>query len=142
VSSTCHYRETSFFVTLRRVQRGVNVSDVLKAQLKARNWTQQELADRTGIARSDINAFCNGKSVGDQRLRRIATALRMSADDLRAAGAMEESDQPPPDIDLLLAQVEGAPDEPVAMVAIALRLLVRRLELVERQLTHVVVGAS
>ena len=141
VSSIGHLRSSSCYVTLRRVQRGVDISGVLPALLKARGWTQKRLGDETGIGREDVNAICNGKTVGEKRLGRIAMALRMEADDIRAAASTEEDD-PPSDLDRLLVEVEESDTGPLVLVATALRLLTRRLELVERQLARGVQQAS
>lgn len=115
------------------MQRGVVISDVLRAQLRARGWTQKELAERSDITREDINGFCNGKRVGEERLKRLADALGMQVADLRAAAQDGRDASEPPDLDGLLVSLEAHTDEPLSMVAVVLRLLARRLELVERQ---------
>ncbi len=73
---------------------GVNLADTLPRLLRARGLTQEELADATGITRTDINALARGRiEAGPTRLRRIAEALDVSALDLGApeATASEEA---------------------------------------------------
>lgn len=135
VSSISHFRNHSKAVTLRGVQRGVFLGDVLPALLKARGLSQKKFGDKAGIPREDINNICRGKlSVGAVRLERIATALGVDPEDLRAAASTEDAaDSPPIDLAHLLAELEDEAEGPVALVARALVLLARRLELVERQ---------
>lgn len=136
VSSIGYLQSQRSRVTLRRVQRGVNIGDVLRAQLKARGWTQKQLGEKAKIGREDINAICGGKRVGEARLIRIARALGMEPEALHAAAAPEDDELVPVvDLDRLLAQVEEE-DGAVAVVARGLRLLTRRLELAERQLVR------
>lgn len=125
--------------TLRRVQRGVNLSGVLPALLSARDWTHEKLGAEASIARTDITAFCNGKRVGEVRLARIAKALNMRPDDLRQAASTPDDDERRHDLDDLLErlQAEADPDTPMSWVAEALVLLTRRLALAERQLALV-----
>lgn len=64
---------------------GFYVSQTLPQLLAERGWTQQRLADETGIARTDINLFCTGKKrLGLVRAGRIADALGVSLLELGA----------------------------------------------------------
>jgi transcriptional regulator with XRE-family HTH domain len=61
----------------------------LPALLSDLGLTQEELARRTGIQRTDINAFAKGKrEVGPDRLRRLADALGVTIFDLGAPEAV------------------------------------------------------
>lgn len=65
---------------------GVNLSATLPPLLEARGMTQAELAIRTGIRRTDINALVNGRvEAGPSRLQRIAAALEVSELELGAS---------------------------------------------------------
>lgn len=121
------------------MQRGVFLQAVLPALLTARGWSQKKLGELADIPREDVNKICSGSlAVGGVRLARIATALGMHLDDLRAAASTEAAaDSSPGDLTDLLAELEDTAERPVAMVARALALLARRLELVERQQARV-----
>ena len=129
------YAATRFRVTLRRVQRGIYLSGILPALLKARELTQDEFATKVGMSRVDVNGICKGRvRVGDARLRRVARGLEMEPDDLRAA-ASDEDEQPPGDVAALLKELRAAaPEGPMASAVEILALLERRLALAERQL--------
>lgn len=121
----------------------MDISGVLPALLKAHGWSQKRLGEGARIPREDVNAICNGKPVGDKRLGRIATALGMEADDLRAAvSAVEDDPTPQSDLDRVLAEVAASEDGPIGVVARALQLLARRLELAERRLARAAQQAS
>ena len=63
--------------------RRIFLNDTLPPLLEAKGWTQERLAEATGIRRTDINAICKGRtSVGPDRLQRIAGALEVSLLDL------------------------------------------------------------
>lgn len=64
---------------------GVNLGGVLPDLLRRRGWTQQRLADETGLKRTDINRIANGRlEVGADRLSRIAAALEVPVTELGA----------------------------------------------------------
>jgi len=70
---------------------GVNLRATLPAILKARRMTQDELAEKTGIRRTDINALANGRiEAGTGRLSKIAAALEISPAELAAPPAVAE----------------------------------------------------
>ena len=117
------------------MQRGIYLSGILPALLKARELTQDEFATKVGMSRVDVNGICKGRvRVGDARLRRIAHGLEMESDDLRAA-ASDEDEQPPGDVAALLKELRAAaPEGPMAAAVEILALLERRLALAERQL--------
>lgn len=103
----------------------------LQDLLNALGWTQEQLADATGIRRTDINAICRGRiGVGHARLRLIADALNVSPSDL-------DADAPEPPRLLPLARLEAleAADatrkkdlEDLTRTVARLTLRVRRLE--------------
>lgn len=71
---------------------GVNLQATLPILLKKKRWTQQRLADATGITRNDINAFANGRlEAGGERLERIAAALEVSV--LELGAPLAEADE-------------------------------------------------
>lgn len=70
---------------------GVDLSGVLPQALDDLGWTQQRLADETGIRRTDINAIANGKEVGKDRLGRILRAIGKTEEEL---GLKPEAPQP------------------------------------------------
>lgn len=62
---------------LRRV--GANLRSTLPAVRHARGWTQDELAERANLRRTEISAIENGRiEVGRLRLERLAAALEVS----------------------------------------------------------------
>jgi transcriptional regulator with XRE-family HTH domain len=70
---------------------GRDISDALRRLLKERGWTQDQLALKSGIARTDINRMATGKlRAGDARLKRIAGALDVSVLELAPE---EEADE-------------------------------------------------
>lgn len=89
---------------------GVNLKATLPGLLTERGMTQAELAEKTGITRTDINAFARGRTeAGRDRLARIADALEVSLVDL---GAAEEEDDTP-----VRASILGRLEELAATVA-------------------------
>lgn len=52
---------------------------------KARGWTQQDLANRAGIAIKTVSTAENGGSVNRNSLKHIARALGISVEDLQGA---------------------------------------------------------
>lgn len=123
--------------TLRRVQRGIDLSAVLPGLLKAKGWSQAQLGEKAGISREDINAMCraeNPKTVGDERLRRIAKALKTTPEALRAAAeAAAETAPLGRELDSLLALLQEAAEDgtPFALAVRALELQARRLDVLE-----------
>jgi len=88
--------------TLRRMERGVDVSKSLPALLEARDMSQQALADATGIRRTDINAYCKGrKRLGADNGPKIAHALGLEPNYFTPAPP-----QSSPEIDALQARAE------------------------------------
>lgn len=70
---------------------GVNLRATLPAILRARGMTQDELAEKTGIRRTDINALVNGRiDAGAGRLGKIADALEISSAELAAPPAVAD----------------------------------------------------
>lgn len=70
---------------------GVDLSATLPALLAQKNWTQDKLADATGIRRTDINALARGRlSAGPGRLTRIADALGVSVLELGAPASLAD----------------------------------------------------
>lgn len=64
---------------------GVNLAGTLPPLLERKGWTQERLADETGIRRTDINAIARGRiEAGRDRLERIAEALEVSVLELGA----------------------------------------------------------
>jgi transcriptional regulator with XRE-family HTH domain len=62
---------------------GVNLAATLPPLLVKKGWTQERLADETGIRRTDVNAIARGRiEVGRGRLERIASALEVSVFEL------------------------------------------------------------
>lgn len=55
----------------------MDFSKVIKAHLKRKNWSQQKLADKSGIGKSAISLIVNGKSnsVSLITLERLSVAL-------------------------------------------------------------------
>lgn len=57
---------------------GVDLSEALAVLLAERGLTQEDLAERSGMRRTDINAIVKGRvKVGPTRLARIAAALEI-----------------------------------------------------------------
>lgn len=70
---------------------GVDLSATLPDLLARKGWTQERLADETGIRRTDINRLANGKiPAGRDRLSRIAAALEVSERELDPAAPPEQ----------------------------------------------------
>jgi transcriptional regulator with XRE-family HTH domain len=64
---------------------GLDLSGTLPGLLAQRGWTQERLAEETGIQRTDINSIARGRiKVGQTRLERIAAALGVSVLELGA----------------------------------------------------------
>lgn len=77
----------------------------LKALLRRLGWTQKQLADATGILRTDINAIVNGRAaLGSERRAKIAEALGVSVLEVGAPEA--EADVPGLSLLARLAQLE------------------------------------
>lgn len=71
---------------------GVDLSETLPGLLAERGMTQKQLAEKTGIKRTDINALAKGRvKAGEQRLRRLAEGLDVSVAEL--GGQSENGDR-------------------------------------------------
>lgn len=107
---------------------GVDLSGVLPTLLQARGMTQDELADATGIRRTDINAIARGRvKAGQGRLQRIADGLGVSVVEL---APKSEPDHRALDYAARLEELEAA----VNRLGPDLRKVVRRVRALERQL--------
>ena len=133
MSSTCDFHDQPKPVTLRSVQRGVDASLVLQRLLAERGWTQEQLAEKMRMRRTEVTAHFNGKRLGEQTLPRFASAFGITPDALReealATEAVAAYDE---ELDHLLQRLGESPDEAVALVARALQLLGERVRLLER----------
>jgi transcriptional regulator with XRE-family HTH domain len=88
---------------------GWYVSEILPQLLADRGWTQEQLGDATGIARTDINLLCNGKKrLGLARARRIAAALDVT---LLELGVPTASDPESNHLRARLATLEARAEE-------------------------------
>lgn len=77
MSRSAYLRRPSPTCLLRRV--GVYVGRALRQLLAEKNLTQQALAERALMKRTDVNRIANDKlSVGPARLERLAGALEVS----------------------------------------------------------------
>jgi transcriptional regulator with XRE-family HTH domain len=84
---------------------GVDLSATLPDLLARKGWTQERLADETGIRRTDINRLANGKiPAGRDRLSRIAAALDVSERELDPRGSARAGGPP------ILARLEAVED--------------------------------
>lgn len=64
-------------------------NDWLLAHLKASNWSQAELAKRSGLTRGAVSNYINGRTPAEGALRKIAHALHVSPETVfRAAGLL------------------------------------------------------
>ena len=61
---------------------------MIKELRKAKGWTQEELARRSGVSRVSINRYENGERIPDLiTARMIATALGCTIDEMCPSGA-------------------------------------------------------
>jgi transcriptional regulator with XRE-family HTH domain len=78
----------------------VTPSERLAAALEERGWTQDELAHRTGIARTTVNGYVNGRlGIGRKNGRRIAGVLGLAEDYFNGGG-------PKPTVAMVLEAVQ------------------------------------
>ena len=64
-------------------------NDWLLKQLKEKNWAQADLARASGLTTAAISKYINGRIPDDASLRKIAKALKISAEAVfRAAGVL------------------------------------------------------
>jgi transcriptional regulator with XRE-family HTH domain len=111
---------------------GVNLAGTLPALLRARGWTQEQLADATGIRRTDVNALAKGRiEAGPARLSRIAAALEVSV--LELGAPIEQADAKGTALLDRLEALEAR--EPAELVKIRrdLNAAIRRIQALERQ---------
>ena len=65
------------------MERGVDVSDILRALLRERGWRQEDLAEATGISRSTINGYCTGRlGLGGLNAQKVADAFGITLAEL------------------------------------------------------------
>jgi transcriptional regulator with XRE-family HTH domain len=84
------------------------VSKVLPALLASKGWTQENLADKTGIGRGTINGYCTGRlPLGRTNGQRIAAALGVNAGLLLGEDALAETDS----LEARVAHLEAQLDE-------------------------------
>jgi transcriptional regulator with XRE-family HTH domain len=110
------------------VQRGWDVSPLLDDLLERRGWTQERLAEVTGIGRETVNGYATGRlRIGLKNAERIAAALGVTVLELGApeAAAGEEGLT-------VLQRLEEAEAE-LARVGPVLTAIVDRLEALERR---------
>lgn len=53
------------------------IARVIKEEMKARNWTQQKLEDKSGISQPTISRVLNGSNVEVDTLRQLYQALEL-----------------------------------------------------------------
>jgi transcriptional regulator with XRE-family HTH domain len=122
VSSTRAYRLTIRDVTLRRVQKGPDVSKTLPALCREKGYSQTRLERETGIDHSTMQRYWSGNGgLGLKNGRKIADVLDV---ELSRLGLSEEEAA---DDDLtILRRAHAALEETV-------RLLTERVEALERR---------
>lgn len=100
----------------------------LRELRKARKLTQDQLADRTGIARTDISGFENDRiSIGPDRLATIAEALEVSVLELQPAAEVDP-------LGLTLQDRQAELEAEVLRLAGQVTRLTRRVRTLERRL--------
>lgn len=64
-------------------------NDWLLSQLKERNWTQADLARKSGLTTASISNYVNGRTPDDAALTKLAKAFKLPAETVyRAAGVL------------------------------------------------------
>lgn len=68
----------------------------LLEKLKEKDWSQADLARRSGLTRGAVSNYVNGRVPDDQALRKIAKAFNMPPENVfRAAGLLPKSSNDP-----------------------------------------------
>lgn len=111
---------------------GVNLSAALPQLLADRGWTQDKLAEETGLRRTDVNALVKGRiEAGPGRLRKIADALEVSV--LELGAPVEAADEKGKTILSLLKELEVQTTEDVVKLRKDLAAAIRRIHALEQQ---------
>lgn len=70
----------SNLIELPNTLDGMNIGDRIRAERKDKNWSQEELARRSGVSQGLISQFENGINKGSQHLTSLARALDVEPD--------------------------------------------------------------
>lgn len=109
------------------MDKGSRIGQQLRAIRKAQGLTQQDLADRSGLARPTVNQIeRDALAVGSKRLARLAAALGVSVLELAP-----EAEPDSPGLTLLDRQEELAAD--VVRLTKLAQTLARRVAALERR---------
>lgn len=107
---------------------GANLRSTLPPLLADRGMTQEQLAEATGLRRTDINALARGRvEAGPKRLRLIARALKVSPAEL--GGETEPGDRRARTLERRLEEAEAE----LARTGPILTELADRVEALERR---------
>lgn len=90
------------------MKRGHDASVVLNGLLKARGWTQEEVAEKANIGRSTITGYCTGsRSLGEKNAEKIARALGVEVSLLLPPENVDSFEAVLADLDVLRQRVEA-----------------------------------